>query len=604
MPADSRKQDLGGKLLSEPQPEQMAYHRSRQDSHGRGHHQQSHDGRRRGHHSSHSDDDEPRHPHKPAEKPSTDDKANSTLTKTEDAVSSAVSYILGPIRRLSSSHGFSSAMSSYWHQVTEEKSHHRYEKAFPPVYPGMDAPRDISPLQTDLPPNSVKSNGHLASLENIISASKDLNRMVSHDKNKPDFAYLALTEPEFKKRYAAESIHVGKEFGLDKDQTANLVKRVYAFEDGGWGTYFTLSSMPQEIMADNQKEALLKFHPSSTAIGYNQLLTKDTVDDIIHSGSAISGRLNELAIEQPNRADILHAKAQLVDELHDVLVHKSTPFNTPPNKKSAFYTSSERIENATQALNLDGDIGPVIQSQELANLLKFFKDNKIGDYLNVKTNLETSHAAEYAKLEPEKKMAAVAEIMGHVRPSPMVAAKPDLTAAFNSTADSLRLKFIELGLPPNPAYPDPNKAIERDHLTNAEFRLMNSQVLTIRRYGGENGPLSPEGRALLDKITFDYFGGFRADQLQAAAIELANLAGKGAALPMLNPDYSNLPTSNFFARNGYEGNPVTSRRSADELLIQIYRIMHGPNSDASKEGIKQFNDAFDSLPPEVEQAKI
>lgn len=494
-------------------------------------------------------------------------------------------------------------MSSYWHRVFSEKEHHRYETAFPPVYLGMDTPRDPEQLKTNLPPNSVKSNGHLASLENIISASKDLNRMVSHDKNKPDFQYLALTEPEFKKRYAAESVHVGKDFGLDKDQTANLVKRIYAFEDGGWGTYYTLSSMPQEIMDDSQKEARLKFHPSSTAIGYNQLLTKDTVNDVIQHGSAISGRLNELALEEPNRADILHAKAQLVDELHDILVHKSTPANKAPNKHSAFYTSSDRIENAAQALNLDGDIGPVIQSQELANLLKFSRDNKIGDFLNVKVNLETSHAAEYDKLEPEKKLAAVAEIMGLVKPSPMVAAKPELMEAFNDTVDSLRLKFIELGLPANPANPDPNKAIERDHLTNAEFRLMNSQVLQIRRYGGDHGPLSPEGRALLDKVTFDYFGGYRADQLQAAAIELANLAGMGAALPMLNPSYGNLPTSNFFAKNGYEGNPVTSRRSADELLIQIYRLMHGPNSDPSRQGIKEFNDAFDSLPPSPEQAK-
>ena len=553
------------------------------------------------------DDAEPRHSDKPAakdkseslapaEQQSTADKLHDAVTKTEATVSSAVSYILGPIKRLPSVYGFASAMSDYWHKVTFKKSHDGYETAFPPVYPGMDAPRDVDSLRTNLPPNSIKSNGHLASLENLISASKDLNRMVSHDKNKPDFQYLALTEPEFKKRYAAESVHVGRDFNLNKDQMANLVKRIYAFEDGGWGTYYTLSSMPQEILDDSQKEARLKFHPSSSPIGYNQLRTKNTVNDIIQHGSAISGRLNELASEEPDRADILHAKAQLVAQLHDVLVHKSTPFNQPPNKHSAFYTSSQRIEQAAQSLNLDGDVGPIIQSQELFNLLKFSRDNKVGDSLNVKTNLETTHAGEYDKLDPDKKLAAVAELMRLIKPSPMVAAKPDLTAAFNSTVDSLRLKFIELGLPQDQASPDPNKAIERDHLTNAEFRLMNSQVLTIRRYGGEHGPLSPEGRALLDKVTFDYFGGYSAERLQAAAIELANLAGMGTAKKMLDPTYGNLPTSNFFAKNGYEGNPITSRRSADELLLQIYRIMHGPNSDPTKQGIRDFNDAFDSLP--------
>jgi hypothetical protein len=608
IPADAGKQDLGGKLLSEPQPEQLAYHRSRHGYHGRPtHHHNDHDTDRRSHRHGHTDDapssqsDKPASKDKPAvpdaaDKQSAADKLHAVVTKTEEAVSSAVSYVLGPIKRLPSAHGFASAMSNYWHKVSIEKTHHRYETAFPPVYPGMDRPRDIPPLQTNLPPNSIRSTGHLPSLENLLSASKDLNRIVSHDKSKSDFQYLALTEPEFKKRYAAESVHVGKDFNLNKDQMANLVKRVYAFEGGGWSTYYTLSSMPQEIMDDSQKDARLKFHPSSSAIGYNQLLMKDTVNDIIQHGSAISTRLNELALEEPARADVLHAKAQMVDELHDVLVHKSTPFNKPPNKHSAFYTSSARIEQATQALNLDGDVGPVIQSQELYNLLKFSRDNKIGDYLNVKTSLETSHAAEYDKLEPEKKLAAVAELMDHIKPSPMVAAKPELTTAFNATVESLRLKFIELGLPPTPDNPEPNKAIERDHLSNSEFRLMNSQVLTIRRYGGDHGPLSPEARALLDKVTFDYFGGYRADQLQAAAIELANLAGMGTAQTMLNPSSANLPTSNFFAKNGYEGNPVTSRRSADELLLQIYRIMHGPNSDPTKQGMKQFNDAFESLP--------
>ena len=138
-------------------------------------------------------------------------------------------------------------------------------------------------------------------------------------------------------------------------------------------------------------------------------------------------------------------------------------------------------------------------------------------------------------------------------------------------------------------------AVEREHLSPDEFKMMNSQILTIRRYGGDKGPLTPEARALLDRVTFDYFGGFSADRLQAAAIELANLAGMGTAQKMLVPENSNLPTSNFFAKDGYQSNPVTSRRSADELLLQIYRIMHGPNSDPSKPGMKQFNDAFNSI---------
>ena len=606
--------EVGPTLLADAQPEQVAYVRHRENHHERGRHPSSREHERhhhqperdRHHPGKHSDDagdkKSDKTPAKDAKPETVGDKISSAVKKTETVVSDAISNIFAPVKHFPNSHGFSSAMSNYWHRVSAEKAHHRYEQAFPPVYTGMDAPRDVAPLQTNLPPNSIKSNGHLASLQDLVNASKDLNRIVSRDKTKPDFNYLALSEAEFKKNYAKEAVLTGKEYGLTKDQTANIVKRIYAFEDGGWGTYYTLSSMPQEIMADNQAEARLKFHPSSSAIGYNQLLTMDTVNDFKQHSSEISSRLNQLADENPARAEVLHNKAQLVDHLHDILVHNSTQFNKPPSKKGAFYSSKEHIDLAVQALNLDGDIGSVIQKQEFGNLLKFSRDNKFADLLKTRTMLETTHAAEYDKLDPDKKMAAVAEIMGLMQPSPNTKAKPDLLATYTATSDSLRLKFIELGLPKNPAYPDANKSLEREHLSDAEFRMMNSQVLTIRRYGGDHGPLSTEGRALLDKITYDYFGGYSAQHMNAAAIELINLAGMSGGLPMLKPENGNYPTSNFFAKNGYEGNPVTSRRSADELLLQIYRIMHGPNSDPNKPGIKQFNDAFDSLPAD-QQAK-
>jgi hypothetical protein len=242
-------------------------------------------------------------------------------------------------------------------------------------------------------------------------------------------------------------------------------------------------------------------------------------------------------------------------------------------------------------LNLDGDIGPVIQSQELKSLLKYAKENDFGGYLNTRVALETSHANKYDKLTPQQKSAAADQLLGLVRPPDPDPSKPDAMASFVSVKESLRNKFVNLKAQGTGSPSD----VERDQLSADEFKMMNSQILTIRRYGGDSGPLSPEARTMLDRITFDYFGGLSADRLQAAAIELANLAGMGSATMMLHPENANLPTSNFFARPGYEGNPVTSRRSANELLLQIYRIMHGPNSDPSKPGMKQFNDAFNSV---------
>jgi hypothetical protein len=510
-------------------------------------------------------------------------------TAPKPAIKATEASMVGPTALLPSIRGFASALSNYWHSISKAKGHHEYFTKFPPVYAGMDDPRPTPP-PVQYAPDSIKSAGRMPSLNDLFAAAKDLNRIVTHDKTKPDFQTLDLSEADFKKRYAEESVHVGKDYGMNKDNMANLVKRVYAFEGGGWGTYYTLSSMPQAIMDDSQKNARMKFHPSSSAIGYNQLLIKDTVSDITQHGSTIAQRLNELAVEQPARAQILHQKAQLVQELQDTLTHKNNPDNPiPKDKHKRFYASSSKVEQAIQALNLDGDVGPVIQSQELNNLLKFARDNKFGAFLNTRTALETSHAAEYDKLTPEKKVAAVNQILGMVKSADADPSKPETVAAFVNTRESLRKKFLELK--PQGA----ESAVEREHLSADEFKMMNSQILTIRRYGGDKGPLTPEARALLDRVTFDYFGGFSADHLQAAAIELANLAGMGTAQKMLVPENSNLPTSNFFAKDGYQSNPVTSRRSADELLLQIYRIMHGPNSDPAKPGMKQFNDAFNSI---------
>jgi hypothetical protein len=348
--------------------------------------------------------------------------------------------------------------------------------------------------------------------------------------------------------------------------------------------------MPEALMADDQKLVRGKFHPSSSAIGYNQILMKEAVSDIAQHGGDIAARLTELATKHPERAQALRDKATLVTELQSVILHKPIAgVKIPADPHKRFSASQSEIVKAVQSLNLDGDVGPVIQSQELKSLLKYAKDNDFGGALNTRVALETSHANKYDKLTPQQKAAAADQLLALVAPPDPDPTKPDAMAAFLAAKASLRNKFVNLRAQGSPS------AVERDHLSSDEFKVMNSQILTIRRYGGDSGPLTPEARAMLDRVTFDYFGGLSADRLQAAAIELANLAGMGSASKMLNPANATLPTSNFFARPGYEGNPVTSRRSANELLLQIYRIMHGPNSDPSKPGMRQFNDAFNSV---------
>jgi hypothetical protein len=57
---------------------------------------------------------------------------------------------------------------------------------------------------------------------------------------------------------------------------------------------------------------------------------------------------------------------------------------------------------------------------------------------------------------------------------------------------------------------------------------------------------------------------------------------------------TDLPTVNFFDRQGYEANPIVQRRKAGELLDAIFLTMHGQNADKSIWGNAQFEKAFDA----------
>lgn len=464
---------------------------------------------------------------------------------------------------------FPRRMNNYWKRVDAIKKRSEYTNEFPPVYPGMDKPRPLY-QSSELMPRAGKQ----PSINDILSASKDLNRIAFRDKKQPDFAVREVDENTFKLRYAQESVRVGQQFNLDKSNVQNMVQRIYAFEDGGWGTHQTLSNMPQFLADESKKEQRRNFHPTSSAIGYNQLLISTTANDILGSGHKIASRLEELAAEDPARAKELQSKANLMRSLQEL---PGTP--------------SKKLTHAMHALNLDGDIGPVIQSQELANLLKFAKDRDFQTLLKERSNVTLANAGRYDALSPESKKAAVDELFSLLKP---VTTDPPNTSVdaqkpWDAAKSTLKDKILSL-----PA--DQSDLLTRDKLTDDEATVMNTQVLQLRKYGGDRGAMSENTRNLVDKINLVYFGGMTADAMMPAAVELANLAGLNRGLAMLRTENTNLPTTNFFSRPGYDLNPVVARRSADELLVQINRVMYGPNSNPNKPGNAAFIDAFKRIP--------
>jgi hypothetical protein len=105
--------------------------------------------------------------------------------------------------------------------------------------------------------------------------------------------------------------------------------------------------------------------------------------------------------------------------------------------------------------------------------------------------------------------------------------------------------------------------------------------------------MSDNAKLLMDKIFYSYFGAPTVDQFMPAAQELCNLAGPGRAFTMMSPDGAGQFTVNFFNQLGYERNRDVNGRIGDEMLMEIYRLMNGPNNDpARRPGLTEFIDAF------------
>jgi hypothetical protein len=531
-------------------------------------------------------------------------------------------------------HGkFEKDLKGYWDGVSAAKKDHHFVMDFPPIYSGPDKPK-VPGKPPEIKPNSVPT------INQMLEDSKHLNQFATGDKNQPEFNLRQVGEPEFKQRYAQEALNIGKQYNLDKDNVRDIVRSIYAFEDGGWGTHETLSSMPQSLVKDDKpgemtiQDARRNFHVdgagASSALGYNQLLTATTMEKIEFQAQPIADRLNQLAEENPARAAELQQKAQLVTTLSAGLDREVMDMaNAEKSKKPedqkhyldadgkptdqlyrAFLNSKEPtaagmtrqdMARAVHSLNLDGDIGPIIQAQELGNLLKYANQYGYPGLLHGDEQANKQAVVAYDALPADQKAKAVHDILDLVKPPATTGPQPGAAAGaatvakgdvtqeqqFNATKKALEQKLLAL-------QPGIDGSLSKDQLSQQEDAMLRTNVLTLRDFGENSGALSADSRLLLNKVVQSYYGGLTADKLMPAALELANLAGPKNAQAMIDAQNQDVPTVNFFSQAGYNANPVTNRRTGSELLLQIERIMRGPsNSNQDRPGQADFDLAFE-----------
>jgi hypothetical protein len=242
--------------------------------------------------------------------------------------------------------------SAYWQAVVDKRrgrnAKRRNSEAIglndyvltqPPVYTGPPRPPGYLPPQRD-PVQPVQSIPGIA--EFLKAAAAQYNFVPERPKS----------DAEFKQAYAK----VAAAAGLTRDQAV----RIYAFETGGNGTYDG-----QAGIVGNRKDA----RPISPAMGYNQLLSTNTVSLLAEHGDRFVTTLNAAAerLNGTERKALDHKIATL---------KKMIAFSrTVPNAWSEHDKLAKTTEGGMgiHAAVLDRDIGPLLQTQKLLDSVVFAK---------------------------------------------------------------------------------------------------------------------------------------------------------------------------------------------------------------------------------------
>jgi hypothetical protein len=215
----------------------------------------------------------------------------------------------------------------------------------PPLYTGPPPPVDPSAPAPVEPPKPLRN------IPVVADFLKNAAEQFQFTPQKP------ASEIEFKRAYAA----VASAAGLTKDQAV----RIYGFEASGNGAY--------DVQAGLEDPNRPNTHAVSTALGYNQLLTTNSVELIAEQGSQFVLVLRKKAegLAGPQRA-AMDQKIAILQKMIDF--SKTVPDD---------WSEHERLAKTPQglgihALNLDIDIGPLLQAQKLLNSVMFARLKKFG----------------------------------------------------------------------------------------------------------------------------------------------------------------------------------------------------------------------------------
>ena len=263
------------------------------------------------------------------------------------AAMSAADYQAKLAQYLQARQAYDAEADAYWNAVIE-KRHVRnakrrdhlpiqladYVLSQPPLYAGP--PRPINPEAPGPEPNERPP---IPLVADFLKAAAEQHGFVPQ---RPP------SELDFKRAYAKAAAAAG----LTRDQIVG----VYAFETGGNGTY----DMQAGVSATRP-------HAISPAIGYNQLLSTNSVSILAESGARLLAALRQKAKVTTGDAKLtMERKIEALKRM--IAFSRSVPDSWNEHDRLAKTTAGGM---GIHAAILDIDIGPLLQVQKLLNSVRF-----------------------------------------------------------------------------------------------------------------------------------------------------------------------------------------------------------------------------------------
>jgi hypothetical protein len=242
---------------------------------------------------------------------------------------------------------FEAEAGAYWSAIAEKRRTRNakrrermpitlddYVLAQPPVYTGPKRP--ISPAPEEQPP--PRQPKVIAVVADLLKAAAEYFQFAPQ---------RPTAEAEFKRAYARYALAAG----LTREQAV----RVYSFETGGNGNH----DMQSGYRGPGTR-------PISTAIGYNQLLTTNSVELLAEQGHEFVRALSEKA------ATLSGPARQAMDYKIAVLKRMVAFTRSVPDDWSAHEKLADTPQGwAVHAMVLDIDVGPMLQTHKLLTSVIF-----------------------------------------------------------------------------------------------------------------------------------------------------------------------------------------------------------------------------------------